>query len=373
MKKSLLILSVFAAGMMVNAQDITAVTGLEKGKIEFHDFRKIDLNNLENSPIIFAKSDDLKFVSESNKKSCTCDRFIAAMTIDTKGDVFYLPMSDSRLMMIDAHQKSGNLIEFKVSSVDPKNQATHFARMTTGSDGMMYALNNDGTELLRVTSNGTVVNMGSVRGMQEIANQLGEQKSIFGGDMIADAFGHLYVLSAMNQVIKIDLKNLTSEWIGKINGLPANFTTNGAAVTREGKIILGTTSNNGLYEVDFETLEAKFVADYNLPIYDLASNYFLKQNEKNQLANAASFYSLYPTIVKTSTLSIVSKSQEKSVLSIGIYDLNNKEIFTQNLSLNFSGEFPIHLNGRLQPGIYILKAVNQNGNEVINTKFTLMK
>ena len=136
-------------------------------------------------------------------------------------------------------------------------------------------------------------------------------------------------------------------------------------------MILGTSSEFGFYTLNLDTLEAKFASDYNLPVYDLASPYFLKQNQVDNLTNT--HYSLYPTIVKTSELNIVSKVNEAVKLDISIWNLANKMVYSNSVAVQNEGDFKINLNGALQPGIYILKAVNQHGAEVINTKFTLVK
>src|SRR5690606_14179557 len=133
MKKTLLFSSLLVAGTFLNAQDITAVTGLTKGKIEFNDFRKIDLNNLSSSSILVSKSDNLNLVSEAGK-SCNCGKYIAAMTTNTAGDIFFIPMTQSRLMTLNTTSKSGTFSEIKNSRLDTKNQGTYFARMTTAAD-----------------------------------------------------------------------------------------------------------------------------------------------------------------------------------------------------------------------------------------------
>ncbi len=52
----------------------------------------------------------------------------------------------------------------------------------------------------------------------------------WGGDMIADASGNLYVITAHNHVFKIDVQSRMATYISEIKELPAGFTTNGAVV-----------------------------------------------------------------------------------------------------------------------------------------------
>lgn len=373
MKKSLLFTSILMAGIAVNAQDIYAATGLTKGKIEFNDFRTLDANNLNVSNILLTKSDKLTIEnSETNAtKACSCGRYIAAMTVSDQGELVYMPMNNNRIAFVNSSSKQGNIVEVGSSKVENTDQGSYYARMTTGSDGFMYALNNIGSELLRISNNGTVQNLGSIPAMAEFANASGVVTSVYGGDMIADAFGNLYAISAAGNVFKINPNKMTSDFLGKIKGLPEKYTVNGAAVMADGKVLLATTADFGMYTLDFESLEAIFRSDYSVPVYDLASKHLLRQAELNEMAN--SNYSLYPTIVKASELNIVAKTNDANQLNVVVYNLNNKQVYANKLTVKKVGEYKVNLSGSLQPGIYVLKATNQAGVEVINTKFTLVR
>ncbi|MFV0305320.1 MAG: hypothetical protein ACK5IC_07565 [Moheibacter sp.] len=380
MKKALFFITLFGIGFCLNAQDITAATGLNKGKIDFQDFRQLDLDNLSTEKILLSKTDNITFTSTTTtatttttttQNNCSCGKYIAAMTVSTGGDLFYIPMTKARFSVVNPTAKSGNFYSIENSLVDTKSQGTYYARMTTGSDGYMYALNNAGTELLKISSNGSIQNLGAVNGILSKVTEFESEVFVYGGDMIADAFGDLYVISAKGLVFKIELAKMNANYLGEIKNLPQGYTVNGAAVTQDGKILLGTTSSNGFYTMDINTLEATFKADYNLPIYDLASPYFLRQDELNSIVT--SNYSLYPTVVKTKELNIISKANQKEVLAISIWNINNKQVYSNTLNVKSVGDYKINLKGTLQPGIYVLKATNQNGNEVINTKFTLVQ
>lgn len=375
MKRALLLCAVFMTGYFTNAQDIVAATGLTKGKIEFNDFRTIDVNNLSTTSVLLTKADKINFESSTTEstKTCSCGKYIAAMTMAQNGNLFYLPMNGSKVSMVNTSSKTGSLIDVPNSLINNKNQSTYFARMTTGSDGFIYTLNNDGSELLKISANGSVQNLGMVNGIAQHAKALGNDTAVYGGDMIADAFGNLYVISAAAHVFKFHPNKLNAEYIGKISGLADGYTVNGVAVMKDGNVLLATTSAHGLYTMDMNTLEATFKADYSVPVYDLSSPYFLRQNMMDEIAGTQLKYSLYPTIVKDSELNIVSKSNENSNLQVSVWNLNNKQIYSKSLTVNAVGDYKVSLNGSLQPGIYVLKAVNQEGIEVINTKFTLVR
>ncbi|MGB6094536.1 MAG: hypothetical protein WBF83_12320 [Moheibacter sp.] len=374
MKKVLFLTSVLMTGYFAAAQDITAATGLTKGKIEFNDFRIINSNDLNSSSVLLTKNDKINLESKETEigKMCSCGKYIAAITESLKGDLFYIPMSGQKVMKIDVVSKTGTEYTFQGLDINSGNQANYYARMTTAPDGYMYALNNAGTEFLKISENGTIQNLGPISQFVEKAKTFDQETAVYGGDMVADAFGNLYVFSANQHVFKINPNKLSAEYLGQIKGLPGNYTVNGAAVERDGSILLGTSSQNGFYTLNIDTMEAGFKADYALSVYDLSSPYFLRQNEMDQI-NKDYGYSLYPTIVKNSELNIVSKSDENAVLNVSIWNLSEKRVYSNTVTVKSAGDYQLKLNGSLLPGIYVLKAVNQNGKEVINTKFTLLR
>ncbi|MFA7616408.1 MAG: hypothetical protein WCY16_07505 [Weeksellaceae bacterium] len=374
MKKVLFLTSVLMTGYFAAAQDITAATGLTKGKIEFNDFRIINSNDLNSSSVLLTKNDKINLESKETEigKICSCGKYIAAITESLKGDLFYIPMSGQKVMKIDVVSKTGTEYTFQGLDINSGNQANYYARMTTAPDGYMYALNNAGTEFLKISENGTIQNLGPISQFVEKAKTFDQETAVYGGDMVADAFGNLYVFSANQHVFKINPNKLSAEYLGQIKGLPGNYTVNGAAVERDGSILLGTSSQNGFYTLNIDTMEAGFKADYALSVYDLSSPYFLRQNEMDQI-NKDYGYSLYPTIVKNSELNIVSKSDENAVLNVSIWNLSEKRVYSNTVTVKSAGDYQLKLNGSLLPGIYVLKAVNQNGKEVINTKFTLLR
>lgn len=374
MKKALFLTSVLMAGYFAAAQDITAATGLTKGKIEFNDFRIINSNDLNSSSVLLTKNDKINLESKETEigKICSCGKYIAAITESLKGDLFYIPMSGQKVMKIDVVSKTGTQYTYQGLDINSGNQANYYARMTTAPDGYMYALNNAGTEFLKISENGTIQNLGPISQFVEKAKSFDQETAVYGGDMIADAFGNLYVISASQHVFKINPNKLSAEYLGQIKGLPGNYTVNGAAVERDGSILLGTSSQNGFYTLNIDTMEAGFKADYALSVYDLSSPYFLRQNEMDQISKDYG-YSLYPTIVKNSELNIVSKSDESAVLNVSIWNLSEKRVYSNTVTVKSAGDYQLKLNGSLLPGIYVLKAVNQNGKEVINTKFTLLR
>ena len=58
--------------------------------------------------------------------------------------------------------------------------------------------------------------------------------------MVADDDGNLFIISARNQVFKVNVETKVATHLGAITGLPANYTSNGAAVTDDNKILISS-------------------------------------------------------------------------------------------------------------------------------------
>ncbi len=111
--------------------------------------------------------------------------------------------------------------------------------MTTGYDGNIYALNNAGTQFLQVSKKGgqyVVNDLGIVKDdASNGRNSFTEMQTGFGGDMIADADHNFYVFAASGNVFKVSAKEMKAKFIGKIAGVPDNYSVNGSAVNAQEK------------------------------------------------------------------------------------------------------------------------------------------
>lgn len=190
----------------------------------------------------------------------------AAMAFDKKHDrLYYTPMYINQLRYIDL--KSGNIYFFEDeafgSAAFRGNAGNHITRMALGSDGNGYALTNDANQLIRFTTGKkpVITNLGAIA--DDAVNELSSIHStaMYGGDMIADASGHLYLITANRRVFKINIENKSANYLGSIKGLPQGFTTNGAMVEEGSKVIIASSESTvGYYRFDLNTLEAEKVS-----------------------------------------------------------------------------------------------------------------
>jgi hypothetical protein len=190
----------------------------------------------------------------------------AAMAYDKKHErLYYTPMGINQLRYIDL--KSNKIYYFENEPFGtvsgPGDGANQICRMVIASDGNGYALTNDGNHLIRFTTgkNPVITDLGALTDDASNANFSVHSRKGYGGDMIADASGNLYLLTANRNVFKISIDSKVATHLGTIKGLPDGFSTNGAMVEDESKVIVASSESAiGYYRFDLTTLQAEKVS-----------------------------------------------------------------------------------------------------------------
>ena len=135
--------------------------------------------------------------------------------------------------------------------------------MVIAADGNGYALTNDGSRLVRFTTGKkvTITDLGPV--VDDESNKTVSIKNkctSWGGDMIADAYNKLYIISANRYVFVLDVETRVAKQIGYISGLPANYSTNGAAVDKDGKVVVASANTfSGYYKFSMSDFAATLI------------------------------------------------------------------------------------------------------------------
>ncbi len=190
----------------------------------------------------------------------------AAMAYDKKhGRLYYTPMNINQLRYIDL--KTNKIYYFEEEAFgtvkyggDVANQIT---RMVIASDGDGYALTNDGNHLIRFTTGkkATITDLGTLTDDAVNTKYSIHSGGGYGGDMIADASGNLYLVTANRNVFKINIESKVATHKGSIKGLPQGFSTNGAMVEEGSKVIIASSESTvGYYRFDLNTLQAEKVS-----------------------------------------------------------------------------------------------------------------
>ena len=170
------------------------------------------------------------------------------------------------------------------------------------------------------------------------------KRGSFGGDMVADAAGNLYLFSAYQAIFKIDVTGKTAAYIGGIKNLPAGYTTNGAAVDDQGDLIVSSAiPGSGYYKVNMNTWEAVKIETDNktASVSDLASGHFAFQQKKTtvlpvavtNLVNQASIISIYPNPVTASAFQISFTNREAGRYMLQLVAVNGSVVLEKPLTL----------------------------------------
>ena len=388
MKKHLFPLFLMLLGVNAQAQqDIFAITGKDTQSISFNDFRTIDAVDGSSGDKIFSVDSSAKVFSQGRRAIVAEDKnsynnsqavTMAALAYDpSNNNLVYMPMFSSNIYLLNPQTKEITLIENNVARVSSCDINSHITRMATGYNGNIYAVNNAGTQFLEISKkNGQYVvnDLGIIK--DDASNGKNSFTAIttgFGGDMIADADNNFYVFSASGNVFKVVTKELKAKFIGKIAGIPDNYSVNGSAVNSQGKIVIASAKGASLYEVDLETLQAKELAgEKGLHIYDLASKYFV--NDKASAVNTLINLDIYPTRVDEQYINVhVNNKSVKGNIKLNVFDMAGKNVMNQNLSVrDGSLDEKVYLKG-LVSGAYIINITDGTGKVILNKKVLVTK
>ncbi|MGH2648017.1 MAG: hypothetical protein ACRDE8_10635, partial [Ginsengibacter sp.] len=149
--------------------------------------------------------------------------------------LFFSTMKTGQLIWLDLRDNTGTPSFYTnekllVNNVDYNDQAFNITRMTIGADGNGYALTNDANHLIRFTTGDKIVitDLGNlVDAESNNGISVHNQCSSWGCDIVADAFGTLYLFSANRSVFIIDPETRIATYKGSISNLSGTFTVNG--------------------------------------------------------------------------------------------------------------------------------------------------
>jgi len=271
--------------------------------------------------------------------------------------------------------------------------------MVIASDGNGYALTNDGNHLIRFTTgkNPVITDLGALSDDAGNANFSVHSRKGFGGDMIADASGNLYLLTANRNVFKIVIDSKVATYQGTIKGLPDGFSTNGAMVEEGSKVIVASSESAiGYYRFDLTTMQAEKVSTtasvFNAS--DLANERLAfakkKKDKKNaeepkqqvteevtkksplQNAIVNNGISIYPNPVTNGLVKVSFADQPAGKYSVDLIDITGKLIQTKEVNINSNMHVEeIRIPRSLSGGSYLLKINGVNNNVSVTNKLVV--
>ena len=374
--KKIVLLSLFAftfGGIMTKASaQIYMAAGQEKvNYVNFEEVKTLKLNSASEEKVLFTKNLLQPLRAKAENQNCGCDlsspSFIAAMSLNTYGDILTMNMVGTQVYI---SRQNGSIQTINIENETRAfSEQALFARMGNTPDGSIYVLNNIGDQLIRITKNEQIEFLGKVEGFAEIFADNANKRASYGGDMIADTEGNLFVFTAFGMVVKVNPQTLSAEYLGQISGLPQGYTVNGVAVDDNNAIVLASSQGMGIYLTDINTLAASFAAENTTPVYDLASKNFLitQPTNLNPLANIV--LSLAPTMVKRNGFFNIISNTEINNATVVIYGTDGKMAMKKMENLG-AGINRIDVNNML-PGIYFVNILDMSGSKLLTDKITV--
>jgi hypothetical protein len=396
-RKLLLTACIISSALLSQAQNnkAYAITGNGTGDFQWMNIRQIDLNTGVSSKSIFEKgiTGFQMFDAASGKelqvmqdaKQITNDyptaTMVAAAAYDKKHDkLFFTPMTINSLRWLDLSSGKDKPVFYSLQSplLHPGNandESNHFTRMTIGADGNGYALSNDGNHLIRFSTGKKVVltDLGSLVDASTNNNISVHNKcSSWGGDMVADAVGNLYLVTASKNVFSINIENRIATHLGSITGLSGQYTVNGAAVSDDEHIVISSANTfEGFYKVSIKELTAEKLNTQGqvFNASDLAGgNLLFESQAKNTLGAAPlvqrdvignQFISIYPNPVFGNQFKVTFDNKALGQYYITLTDIQGKVIMTKPVYVKVAGQVEsIQLNNHRANGMYLIKVTN---------------
>ncbi|HEU0063741.1 MAG TPA: T9SS type A sorting domain-containing protein [Flavisolibacter sp.] len=394
---SFLILSSTAAQ---NDRFAYAITDVTKDGTSWNALRRLDLQTGEYSDVMFIGNDlrTIAFDASSKKQLAPLNDAkygnllqapfstgVAAAAYDRKHDrLYYTPMFIDQLRYIDLKTMKVYYIMDKAFTKNGhmnNEEGKVITRMAITSDGTGYAISNDGNTMIRF-STGKKIEIEQMGSLSDDPSNKGisihNRCSSYGGDMIADNEGNLYVFSAMNNVFKVNTSTRIATHLGQIKNLPQGFTVNGAVVDLDNNILVSSAVSGGSYYV----INYK---DWSATPYITAKNVF----KSSDLANSnvlcigprpvtippvpdqvfARQISLYPNPVTENRITLEFNKVPAGDYLLEVRDLFGRTVQQSQFNINAESQTQqIALKQRNTKGVYFLKISDRSNKSVFSQK-----
>ncbi len=381
-----------------------AITDVQQQGANWSYLRKLDLRNGQFTDVILNGTDASQVAydaisrkqlhslgNEPNRgynRQAAFSSGVAAMAYDKKNNrLWYTPMFIDQLRYIDLKTMKVYYVstqDFTGMAKKSPDQGNIITRMTIGDDGYGYAMTNDAAHLVRFSTGKKleIVDLGMLVDAPTASNAVSIHSSCtsFGGDMVADNDGNLYVFSARNHVFRVNIETKVATHLGTVSGLPAPFTTNGAAVTSDNKVLLGSAVNESSYFlVDPATLKATpFALEAGWRSSDLANSNVLRTRKQPEIASRiaqqpedlqSSLVQVYPNPVSDNQFVIQFSKLEAGEYTVRVTDVMGRQVMQR--VVNVGGEYQsetVRLNPANAKGVYLVNIFDRSNRAVYTKK-----
>jgi len=384
-----------------------AITSEKQGQFVWTEVKLIDLttgevlqkiyeNNKTDYQVFEARDgkpiaikDSRGAITDNNKLPFST--FSAACAYDKKHNrLYYTPMFVNELRYIDLSAASPKIYYFAGETLSKatnlKDEANHITRMAIGADGSGYAISNDGNHFVKFTTGRkpAITDLGAL--IDDPANggvSVHNRCTSWGGDMVAAADGSLYLVSANRSIFKIDPSTRNAKYLGAVEGLPGNFTSNGAVVGDDGSLIVSSANNwEGYYQVDMKSWKATRVQTKGnvFNASDLANGNLAFTKERltepsppiTRAVVVNNKISLYPNPVSEGMFRVSFDGNELGRYEIQLVDIAGRILLQKPVSVGNRGQVvEVELNNQVARGTYFVKVLNSQKKSMFADKIII--
>lgn len=387
-----------------------AITSVEKGASKWTEVRLVDLASGEELQTVYQSATDAEIMNARSgkpvarqegepRKTTSYKPFAtnsAACAYDKKNNrLYYTPMGINQLRYIDLKAKSPKIYYFEDEAFGvvkgSGDIAAQITRMVIGGDGNGYALSNDGNHLVRFTTKKKpeITDLGALTDDLTNGRHSIHSYSSYGGDVIADKEGNLYLITSGNGLYKINIASKLASYVGRIKGLPRGYSTNGAISEGNSKVIVSSSrSTEGYFRFDLNSLKAEKISGaasvFNAS--DLANGLFAfeKKDEEKPTEEVVvaeqpkpevteqkevvtrNAIAVYPNPVTANFFKISFADQQPGRYNIQLMDIAGKTISTRPVNVNNKLQVEeFRLPQKLAAGNYLVRVMNENTNSQV--------
>lgn len=417
MRKILLATSLFSGIILstsfVNAQQADrfayAITDATGQNANWSFLRKLDLNTGEYSQVLFdgnntqtlawdattkkqmtAPMQDARYGQLANAAFGTS---VAAIAYDRVHDrIYYTPMFLDQLRYIDMKTMKVFFVNneaFTGKAERSADQSNIVTRMVIADDGYGYALTNDGMQMIRFSTNKKfqIENLGQI--VDDAANKnvsIHNSCTSYGGDVVSDDDGNIFIFSARNHIFKINLQSKVATHLGAVTGLPEGFTINGAAVNENNKVVVNSAVvATNLYQVDINSLKATPLTGQAIwHSSDLANSNIILSGKNPKQQNADVFaknapvdqignnkISVYPNPVTNNQFSVQFNALDAGNYTIQVTDAMGRQVSHQAVVVASESQVQLIKLPTTSRGIYLVTVADAVGKSLSGIKIVV--
>jgi hypothetical protein len=248
----------------------------------------------------------------------------------------------------------------------------------------------DGYQLIRFSTGKkiTITDLGRIADDQSNTTvSIHSSCSSYGGDMVADDDGNLYVFSARNHVFRINTETKVATHLAIVECLPNGYSINGAAVTANNKIVVASAATaSALYEIDTRNWIASPITLNGTSYHtsDLANGNLLVSGNRNNTEpielmrskplamNENSRISIFPNPVTDNQFVLQFGRLSAGSYTVQVTDVMGRQVLQQQV--NTSGENhvqKISLAKSVSKGVYLVKVLDAASNTAYSSKIVV--